>query len=199
MPDCTEYAMIHRVLAIILVLLGGALAHADSLYTPASSFNSLFSDRKAAHIGDVLHILITESAQATQSTDSNTSNSTDAKMGPGLGKLNFLPLVGYAGSTAATSKGGTNRSGTFTARIAVVVVGVTPAGNLLVEGSRNVTVLKDFQVIKLTGEVRPQDIDCDNTVPSFKVANAMVSYTGSDPLRPNSKVGIITRALHWLF
>jgi flagellar L-ring protein precursor FlgH len=193
----------YRFCLFSLALLGTQLlagwAHADSLYTPTSNFNTLFSDRKAAHVGDVLEILITETAQATQSTDMSTSNSTNSAMGPGVGKLNFLPLLGYTGSATAASKGDTNRSGTFTARIEVVVTGITPAGNLQVEGSRNVTVLNDFQIIKLTGEVRPQDIDYDNTVPSYKVANALVSYTGSDPLRPNKKVGVITRVLHWLF
>jgi flagellar L-ring protein FlgH len=172
---------------------------ADSLYDAESGFTSLFSDRKATRVGDVLHILITETAQASQNATSTTSNTTDSKMGPGVGKLSFLPLIGYSGQSAADSKGSTNRSGSFVGRVAVTIIGVTPSGNLLVEGSRNVTVLKDYQVIKLSGEVRPQDIAADNTVPSYKVANAMVSYTGSDPLRPNGKVGIITRMLHWLF
>jgi hypothetical protein len=31
------------------------------------------------------------------------------------------------------------------------------------------------------------------------VANAIITYSGSDPMKPNGKVGIITRVLNWLF
>ena len=180
------------------MLIAGA-AGADSLYSPQSPFSSLFSDRKAVNIGDTLHILIAETAQASQNMADQTATKSDATMGPGLGWLDFIPMFGYSGDIAATSGGRTSRSASFTARIAVTVTGVTPAGNLLVEGTRQVRVHKDYQDIRLSGEVRRQDIAADNSVPSYRVANACISYTGSNPLRPGNKVGIITRALHWLF
>ena len=187
------------LLSLLACLLAITTASADSLYTPASRFTTLFSDRKAVAVGDVLHIIITESAQASQNMADTTATSTDAKGGPGPGIIGFLPQWQYAGSIAAQAKGSTSRSESLVARIAVTVVGLSPAGNLLVEGERTIIVHKDNQVIKITGEVRPQDIGPDSTVPSYKVANAKISYTGSNPARPGSKVGIITRLLHWLF
>jgi len=180
-------------------LLLASLAGADSLYTPQSPFASPFGDRKAARIGDVVQILISENAQANQSANDQTANKNNATMGPGAGLLNFLPLVGYSGNITAQSSGSTSRSASFSTRLAAMVVGVTPNGNLLIEGSREVRVHKDFQVIKLSGEVRPTDILSDNTVPSYQVANAKISYTGSDPRRPGSKAGLLTGLLHWLF
>ena len=185
------------LLMVVVTVLG--VAHADSLYVADSPFMGLFGDRRVARVGDVLHVLIAETAQANQSLTSNNSNTTDAQMGPGTGSLDFLPLVGYSGAIAAESKGGVNRSENFVGRMAVTVTQVLPGGNLLVEGCRSVTVHRDCQIIRLTGEVWPQDVAADNTVPSYKVANAVISYTGSDPLKPGGKVGIITRVLHWLF
>jgi flagellar L-ring protein FlgH len=188
-----------RTVCLLGLLLTTLAATADSLYTPTSGFAQLFSDRRAVKVGDILHIVITEVEQASQSMTDATASKTDAAMGPGTGLLNFIPLIGYNGSISADSKGSTNRTNSFNARIAVTVVGVAPNGNLLVEGSREVRVHKDFEVIKLTGEVRPQDVGADNTVPSYRVANAQISSTGSNPLHPGNKVGIITRMLHWLF
>ncbi|MEN6303650.1 MAG: flagellar basal body L-ring protein FlgH [Armatimonadia bacterium] len=182
-----------------IALLALSAAHADSLYTPTSGFRSLFADRRAVAVGDVLHILVTETAQANQTVNNSTQSTTAANLGPGLGKLSFLPLLKYQGDIAAQSKGSASRSETLTARVAVTVVEVTPAGNLKVEGSRQVAVNNDRQLIKLCGEVRPEDVTADNTVPSYKVADATISYTGSDPLKPGKKVGIITRLLHWVF
>ena len=186
-------------LCVLSLLLLASLAWADSLYTPGSGFATLFSDRKAVKVGDILHIVITEVAQASQTATDQTASNTSSSLGPGLGLLDFIPLVGYSGKTAADSKGSSNRTNTFTARIAVTVVGVAANGNLQVEGCREVRVHKDYQIIKLTGEVRPQDVGVDNTVASYRVANAQISSTGSNPLHPGSKVGIITRVLHWLF
>lgn len=181
------------------VLLPRAGLQADSLYSATSDFGRLFSDRKAIAVGDVLHIIVVESSSASQNMQDSTNSSTDAKVGPGVGKLSFLPLWGYEGQISAQAKGTTSRSETMTARVAVVVVGHSATGNLLVEGERVIQVHKDTQIIRVKGEVRPQDIGADSTVLSSKVANATISYTGSTPARPGSKVGIISRALHWLF
>lgn len=185
------------LIPLTFLMLGAACA--DSLYTPTSGFRSLFADRKATAVGDVLHVLVTETAQAHQTVKNSTSSSTDAQLGPGLGKLAFLPLLKYQGGISAQSQGSASRSETLSARVAVTVVGITPAGNLQVEGCRQVVLNNDQQTIKLCGEVRPEDVTADNTVPSYKVANASISYTGTDPLKPGKKVGIITRLLHWVF
>jgi flagellar L-ring protein FlgH len=187
-----------RTCCLCALLIAG-LAGADSLYTAQSPLASPFGDRKASRVGDVVQILISESAQANQSANDQTANKSSTTLAPGAGLLSFLPTVGYSGDIAAQSSGSTTRSASFSTRLAAMVVGVTAGGNLLIEGSREVRVHKDFQVIKLAGEVRPTDILSDNTVPSYQVANARISYTGSDPRRPGSKAGLLTGLLHWLF
>ena len=177
----------------------GAVAHADSLYGTGAFFGSLFSDRKAAKVGDVLQVIILESASATHSAERSNQASTQSSIGPGGGKLGFLPLWGYGGSSQSAAKGGASRTESFVGRVSVTVKGISPAGNLLIEGERAVQVNKDLQKIKLSGEVRPQDVQRDNTVLSSAIANARIEYEGSDPGKPGSKVGIITGLLHWLF
>jgi flagellar L-ring protein precursor FlgH len=187
------------VAVAVLLLLTASPLLADSLCGPNSPFLNLYSDRKATTIGDVIHILVAESATAAQNMSDTTSSTSDSKVGPGLGVLSFLPEWGYGGQIAAQARGATTRSDTLTARLAVTVVGIAPNGNLLVQGERRMQVHKDFQTLTICGEVRPRDIGADSAVPSYKVANLKVTYTGSNPSRPGSKVGFITRALHWLF
>lgn len=188
-----------RYCVTVALFLCAVTVQADSLYSAECALGRLYSDHKALTIGDVIHILVTESASASQNMQDTTASSTDATVGPGGGKLSFLPLLKYTGDIQAQAKGTTTRSDTLTARLAVTVVGIAPNGNLLVEGERRMTVHKDYQVLKISGEVRPRDIAADNTVPSYKVANVSLSYTGSNPSRPGSKCGFITRVLHWLF
>jgi flagellar L-ring protein precursor FlgH len=184
--------------AMLAAAVAGA-APGDSLYRSVGGFSNLFTDRKAFAVGDIIHILVTESASASQNMQDTNASSSEAQVGPGLGKLSFLPLWGYSGDISAASKGTTSRSDSLTARLAVTVVGVAPNGNLLVEGERLVGVHKNHQTLKISGEVRPRDVGADSSVSSYKVANIKLSYSGSSPNRPGSQTGIITRLLHWLF
>ncbi len=184
-------------LAVIGVFAG--CASGDSLCGEGSFFTSLLSDQRAAKVGDVIQIIITESASATHTADRTNSVSNQSSLGPGTGKLGFLPLFGYSGASDSSSKGEASRTETFVGRVAVTVKSITPTGNLVVEGERTIQVNKDLQKMTLTGEVRPRDIASDNTIPSSAVANARIEYEGSDPQKPGSKVGFITGMLHWLF
>lgn len=190
--------MKHPAIALMVFLIAGTCA-ADSLYTDGSFFGSLYADRKAARVGDVLHILVTESAQATQTATRSLEKDTDVSVGPGIGWLDFLPLNAYSGSSGYNAGATANRSGSIRVRLTVRVKEVLPDGNLLVEGCRHVRVNKDIQEITFTGTVRPRDIRADNTVYSYNVADLNIDYQGSDPARPGKKTGIITRVLNWLF
>lgn len=172
---------------------------AESPYTDSSFFNTLYNDRKAATVGDVLHILVTESARATQSASRSLNKQSDVSLGPGLGWVDFMPLNAYSGGSSYSADASANRSGSIQARLSVRVKETLPNGNLRVEGRRHVRVNKDVQEIVFSGTVRPRDIQANNTVYSYDVADLEIDYQGSDPARPGNKVGIITRLLNWLF
>jgi flagellar L-ring protein FlgH len=191
---CRAVWLIGACLALV-----SACGQADSLYTEGSFFSGMFGDRKAAKVGDALQIIIQETASATHTAERNNGVSTSSTIGPGGGKLSFLPLFSYTGSSQSSAKGDASRTETFVGRVTVMVKSIAPNGNLLVEGERTIQVNRDVQKIRLTGEVRPRDVQRDNTVLSSAVANAKIDYEGSDPAKPGSKVGLITGLLHWLF
>ncbi len=167
--------------------------------TDGDFFMSLYADHRAHQIGDLVLVLISESSLASHSATRGNEKSADTKIGAGTGWLDFIPLMGYGAQSKSGAKGQSQRRDLLTARIATIVTGITPTGNLMIEGERTVQVNHDFQTIRLTGEVRPQDVAPDNTVFSHRVANAVIEYLGSDPGKPGHRVGIITRILNWLF
>src|SRR5690606_1438137 len=73
--DSGEWLMKYLLPIALLALSAG---YADSLYTPTSGFKTLFADRKAVAVGDVLHVLVTETAQANQTVNNSTASSTAA-------------------------------------------------------------------------------------------------------------------------
>jgi len=99
--------------------------------------------------------------------------------------------VGVDADSGYSGSGITTRSGSMDARISVSVKEVLPNGNLLLEGTRNVTINDDSQTITISGVVRPYDISPDNTVLSIYMADAQIKYKGKGP--SSSSQGLITK------
>lgn len=199
--------MRHTILTMTMAALVAALPVLACAQAPAvdagpdggAFFMSLYDDHRAAAPGDILFVVVSESAHASQSATRSNSKSTDARVGPGTGWLDFIPEIGFGGDLSSGAGGSSQRRNMLSARIATTITGVTPAGNLIITGERTVRVNHDLQTIRLVGEVRPRDVRPDNTVLSQHIANASIEYEGPDPGKPGKKVGIITRVLGWLF
>jgi len=54
-------------------------------------------------------------------------------------------------------------------------------------------------MIKITGIVRPSDISSDNSVYSYNISDAEITFEGSGMIDSSQKPGILTRLFHWLF
>jgi len=195
------------VAAIFLALAATAAVKGDSLYPGSSTYAksttpaiNLFSDAKAHCVGDILTILIQETASASSSAETKNSKNENATLGPGIGPiLKQLGVFGLGGNQSMSGSGSTTRNDSLTAQIAVTVKQVLPNGNLLVEGSRKVGMNKETQTITLTGVVRQQDISASNTVPSPLVSDAQIAFGGKGPVGDKQREGIISKIFKLVF
>ncbi len=164
---------------------------------------SLFTDIKANSVGDILTVLIFEQSRATQKAEAKTSKSTKASIsgGPGIGPLRFIPIFGADGKNDATfdGKGESIRNGTFSAKMSVTVVSVKESGDLIIQGPRTIGLSGDRETMGLTGVVRQKDISPDNTIDSYLIADAEISYTGKGNANSAHRPGFFTRAFNWIF
>lgn len=191
-------------LRIPIALFGVALLAHSAISTPlVGRSGSLFTDIKAHDVGDIITVKIYEDAQATNLSQTNTTKEGkfETSGGPGIGSLDFIPLFGAAGENKNEYKGTGNnaRSGNLKARMTVRVVAMRNNGDLVVEGNRLITINNDTETLTLSGIVRPQDIGSDNTVDSYNIADAQISYRGKGPATTASRPGIVMRFLNWLF
>lgn len=220
--------LLTAALALGLVALGLAqdddpAMHMGSLHKQGKSDLGM-STRKACQKGDILTIVVSESANSsftatttTKKTDSNTVNSTTSplidlvtgstlkqllgsQMGTPSRLLSALFGGGTSGGTSATNgTGSSTNSQAFTTTISVVVTEVLPNGNLMIEGQRWLRVNKELQSVVLTAMVRPDDISRENTVKSQFLANAKIEAEGKGQIAERQRKGIVTRILDWLF
>ncbi|UCC78324.1 MAG: flagellar basal body L-ring protein FlgH [Candidatus Zixiibacteriota bacterium] len=164
---------------------------------------SLYTDIKAHKIGDILTVIISENARASNKAKSITKKSTTASVegGPGIGGLDFFAPFGMAAENESEfdGEGRTEKDGSLTARMTVKVVGINPNGDLLVEGHRILDINNDQETLFLSGIVREKDITPANTIYSFQIGDAEISYKGKGQSHDGSRPGFFTRLVNWLF
>jgi flagellar L-ring protein precursor FlgH len=184
-----------RLLAVALGLT--SIARADSLWTsPTATERSMFADRKAARVGDIVTVVVSETAatQSSQSKKTNKDGSLDASVssflfpGSRLGTHNgALPATSMSAGSSFSGGGQVANSQSLSARAAVLVSDVLPNGNLAVEGVRVVTFSGETQYIVLHGIIRPDDITSANTVASTNIADVRIEFISEGSLTDAQK------------
>ncbi len=168
----------------------------------ASPAPSMFADRIARNVGDILTVEIIENSSATATANTNTKSEYKAGLsGTSSGALDFIPLFGADGDTKSEHKGDgrTTRQGRLTGTVTVKVVEVFPNGNLRIEGQKNVIINGERQLTILTGVVRPEDISPQNYVMSNQIADAEITFKGKGVLANSERPGFFARIFDWLF
>jgi flagellar L-ring protein precursor FlgH len=187
--------------AALTAPLAVSAVHADSLY-PEQKSRSMFADRRAHAIGDVVLVVLTENTTAVQSADVDLkkTSSAQANGAAGLwGLLKIVPKASYSGSTAQKGSGATTRSSRLTSTIACRVVELTPSGQLIVRGERTLKINDDVQTVRFTGAARPEDVAPDNTLSSNVIADARIEVFGKGPVERHARPGLLSRIVEVLF
>jgi len=168
---------------------------------------AMFTDPKAHAVGDLVTVLVSENASATRQLGTTKSKSSTHKTGitAALGyetslaakNPNFKPSTALDLSNSKTfdGSGGTNTSDTLTASVTSVVTEVFPNGNMRIAGRRQVTINNQPQALTFTGVIRRFDVTSDNTIPSSKVAQAIISYGGGGDLASVAHEGWLGQTL----
>ena len=151
-----------------------------SLWDDRSS--KLFQDARAVSVGDILTVdlEINDKASFDNATDRSRKNSSGINAGIDIPSISAVGEgdLEFGSNTSTKGKGTTARSEQLKLRIAAVVTGILPNGNLVISGSQEVRVNHELRILNVAGIVRPLDVDHTNTVAYDKIAEARVSYGG---------------------
>jgi flagellar L-ring protein precursor FlgH len=182
------------------------ITEAGSLWQQGN--RSMFSDRKARDVGDIVTVLISETASASKEASTSTDRSSSVSAGipnlfglennaiwSGSKPVDLSNLISADFSNDFEGSGSTSRKEALTASLTTQVVGRYPNGQLKIRGGKEVMVNNEVQIIYLTGIIRPVDITAANTVSSTKILNARISYTGKGAISDKQKPGWGTRII----
>jgi flagellar L-ring protein precursor FlgH len=160
----------------------------------------LWQNVTARNVGDTLTIRLEESTNAEKSVTTNTSKTTEATMtGPTIfGRpvtVNGVPVLegSMNNDSSFNGNGASKQSNALDGALSVTVAKRFANGNLLVRGEKWIAINSGKEFVRMQGIVRPSDIAPDNSVVSWKVADAYISYGGQGTVANASKPGWLYR------
>ena len=176
-----------------------------SLFSDA--VGGFLEDTRAVRVGDIVLIKIDEAADASGNSTTQLQRESNAD----LGVSNVLGLVGALKTAAPmfdpthilswmsnadfAGQGNTSRKGELRGLVAVRVAREMPNGDLFLEGTKVILINYEEYHLYISGLVRRADIAEDNTVPSSRIADAEIEFTGRGDIDDQQRKGIVGRAL----
>jgi flagellar L-ring protein precursor FlgH len=165
-----------------------ALPMSGAIYSERS-YRSMFEDRRASKVGDVITIMIAEKSSTNKANNTKSENT-----GSAVNNIGALGGIGVGGNTLknanvnaagertleSTDTG--NITNAFNSSLTVTVVDVLESGNLVVQGEKQIGYDRGADFIRFSGVVSPQLISKGNVISSTQVADARIEY------RTNSQV-----------
>ena len=184
-------------LALMFGLTAFSTSEARSLWR--DNPHSMYADKKARNVGDILTIVISESTTQSATKSRTNSKSAELNLDAGVGIFRFLKAASAGGSDSFEADGSASDTNRYSGRITVTVVDVLPNDNMVIEGTQSIWQNRDEHKITLRGIIRRDDVLMDNTVPSYKVADATIKFDGKGPLNAKQRQGILTQVFNFLF
>jgi len=167
-----------------------------AIFQASQGYAALYEGQRAHRVGDPLSIVLVERTSASKSATSKLDSSGGFSITPpSTGSLSlFKPTDATAsGARSFDGKGSADQSNALSGEISVTVAEVYPNGTMLVQGQKRVTLNRGDEFVQIKGIVRTADIDANNRVPSTRVADARIAYTGKGDVARASRQGWLSR------
>lgn len=189
-----------RTILLLAIFLMSSMLIAQNMRR--NSLYSYFSDNKAAQKGDAVTILVLESTQASNNSETSSGRNSDIGLAAaGAVGTTSIPKADFSLGTKNDfqGSGSTQTSGSIRTKISAVVDTVYANGNMVIRGSKKITINGEEQIVNIKGIVRQSDISSSNSVFSHNISDAEISFEGSGIIDNAQKPGWLTKLFHWLF
>jgi flagellar L-ring protein precursor FlgH len=164
--------------------------------------DGLFGDRKAYRVGDIITIILREKTLSQKSASNVTSRKANNNVMAAVmtGDPTLSAAMG-ASSIDNTGSGEVSQSNTLGGDISATVVRALTNGNLIIRGEKMIALNDGNEYIQISGMIRSEDVQPDNTVLSKRIANAEISYSGDGDYVDATKAGWGTKLFYkiWPF
>lgn len=161
-----------------------AATGAGSLYTASGRYGDLARDMRSASINDLVTIVVSDRASAVARGTSSSARKSSAKSSvAALGGLTraagpLANLASLGGETQLNGQGETTRETSLNTTLSARVTHVLPNGYLVLEGTKEVAVNSERQMVTVRGIARWNDLSAGNMIRSDRLGNLEVRVQG---------------------
>ncbi|MFM6852937.1 MAG: flagellar basal body L-ring protein FlgH [Sphingopyxis sp.] len=163
-----------------------------AIFQVTQGYAALTTGMRAAAVGDILTIVLSERMQGNVSTTSGTDrNGSIGLTPPTTGPLAVLGATdaSMGGAQQFAGRGQSAQSNALSGEISVTVAQIFPNGTMLVRGEKALRINRGNELVRVSGIVRSADISADNRVLSTRIADARIDYTGRGEIARASRQG----------
>ncbi len=167
-----------------------------AIYAASEGYAPLYEGWRARRVGDPLTIVLVERTAASKSSGSKLNSAGGFGVTPpSTGPLSlFDPTdASVSGNRNFNGQGTAAQANSLSGEVSVTVAEVYANGTMLVQGQKRVTLNRGDEFVRIKGLVRMADVDANNRVPSTRVADAQIAYTGKGDVARASRQGWLSR------
>lgn len=156
---------------------------------------AFFKDTRAKAVGDILTVKLNLKDKATldnksererddkEDTDVTTLLGLEAEFAKRLPQaINPSSVASFGSKSETKGDGSIQRSEDIELTFAAVITQILPNGALVIFGRQEIRVNYELRELMVTGVVRPEDIESDNSISHEKIAEMRVAYGGRGTL-----------------
>lgn len=177
-----------------LPMPAAAKAEDGSLYRRDYMF-TLFQDRRAYRVGDILTVMLDERTQSSKKADTSMGkNSNISVPAPTIGGSTHEDMgLDMSAKRAFDGSATASQQNTLSGAITVTVAEVYTNGVLRIRGEKWIRLNQGDEYVRLGGMVRVEDIDQSNRLSSQRIADARITYAGRGALADSNQAGWLSR------
>lgn len=156
---------------------------------------TLFQDRRAYRVGDILTVMLEERTQSSKKANTTTGKNSSMNVPiPTFGNKVLKDLSGdYSTQRDFSGAATSSQQNTLSGAITVTVSEVMPNGILAIRGEKWIRLNQGDEYVRLGGMVRVEDIDQSNRISSQRIADARITYAGRGALADANQMGWLSR------
>lgn len=171
-------------------------APTGGIFNVSTGYAALYEGNRARAVGDPVTILLVESTTASKDVSSKSKKGGGASVTlPTTGPLSFLDsdALKLSSSSTFSGQGSAGQTSSLASTLSVTIAEVRPNGTALVKGEKHMLLSQGDEWVRFSGIIRLADVDPENTVPSTRVADAKIEYSGRGALQQASRQGWLGR------
>jgi flagellar L-ring protein precursor FlgH len=184
--------------------------HGNGAIYQSGYANAWFENIRARRVGDLLTVKLVEQTNATKQSSTKVDKTTSTSITspsvlstttqfnvPGVLPLATTKDLNLSADLDSEHEfegsGDSSQGNAFSGDITVTVHEVLPNGYLVVKGEKRIGMSEGNEYIKLSGIVRPVDIDSSNTVLSTRLGDPTIVYVGDGPIAKSNMMGWLAK------